>query len=45
MKKVFVVYAADNVGTAVVEPIRAGDRVGCNGERSDIQVIAGDDIA
>lgn len=45
MKKVFVVYAADNVGTVVVEPIRAGDRVGCNGERSDIQVIAGDDIA
>ena len=45
MKKVFVVYAADNVGTAVVESIRAGDEVGCNGERSDIQLVAQDDIA
>lgn len=45
MKKVFVVYVTDNVGTVVVEPIRAGDKVGCNGERSDIQVVAGDDIA
>ncbi len=45
MKKVFVVYRADNVGTAVVESIRAGDAVRCNGERSDIQLMAQDDIA
>lgn len=45
MKKVFVVYAEDNVGTAVLEPIRAGDAVATNGERSDIQVRARDDIA
>ncbi len=45
MKKVFVVYAADNVGTAVLEPIRAGDEVGCNGERNDLQVTAQADIA
>ena len=45
MKKVFVVYVTDNVGTAVVEPIRAGDAVRCNGERSDIQLTAQDDIA
>ena len=45
MKRVFVVYATDNVGTAVLEAIRAGDHVGCNGERSDLEVIALDDIA
>lgn len=45
MKKVFVVYVADNVGTAVLEPIHAGDEVGCNGERNDLQVTAQDDIA
>ena len=32
MKKVFVVYATDNVGTAVLEPIQTGDHVGCNGD-------------
>ena len=45
MKKVFVVYATDNVGTAVLEAIQAGDPVGCNGERSDLEVIAQDSIA
>ncbi len=45
MKKVFVVYATDNVGTAVLEAIRAGDHVGCNGERSDLEVVAQDPIA
>ena len=45
MKKVFVVYATDNVGTAVLEPIAAGDHVSSNGERSDLQVTARDDIA
>ena len=45
MKKVFVVYATDNVGTAVLEPISAGDHVTCNGERRDIEIVAGDDIA
>ncbi len=45
MKKVFVVYATDNVGTAVLEPIHTGDHVGCNGERSDLEVVALDPIA
>ena len=45
MKKVFVVYATDNVGTAVLEAIQTGDHVGCNGERSDLEVIALDPIA
>ena len=45
MKKVFVVYATDNVGTAVLESIQTGDHVGCNGERSDLEVIALDPIA
>ncbi len=45
MKKVFVVYASDNVGTAVLEPIQVGDQVGCNGERSDLEVRALDNIA
>lgn len=45
MKTVFVVYASDNVGTAVLEPIHSGDPVVTNGERSDIQVTARADIA
>ncbi len=45
MKKVFVVYATDNVGTAVLESINAGDHVTCNGERRDIEIVAQDDIA
>ena len=45
MKKVFVVYATDNVGTAVLEPLSAGDHVSCNGERRDIEIVAQGDIA
>jgi len=45
MKKVFVINAEDNVGTAVVESIVAGDEVVANGERNDIQVTANNDIA
>ena len=45
MKTVFVVYADDNVGTAVLEPIQAGYNVSTNGERSDIQLTARADIA
>lgn len=45
MKTVFVVYQDDNVGTAVLQPISAGDSVASNGERSDIQLTAHADIA
>ena len=45
MKKVFVVYATDNVGTVVLESIAAGDHVTCNGERRDIEIVAQNDIA
>ena len=45
MKTVFVVYATDNVGTAVLDPIAEGDTVATNGERSDIQLTARADIA
>ena len=45
MKKVFVVYATDNVGTAVLESIESGDHLSCNGERRDIEIVALDDIA
>ena len=45
MKKVFVVYATDNVGTVVLEPIQIGDHVSCNGERRDIEIVAQADIA
>ena len=45
MKKVFVVNSSDNVGTAVVEPIVQGDDVVSNGERSDVQVSANNNIA
>jgi len=45
MKKVFVIDAGDNVGTAVVSPIEKGDEVGTNGKISDIVVHANDDIA
>lgn len=45
MKKVFVIDAGDNVGTAVVSAIQAGDEVGTNGRITDINVIANDDIA
>lgn len=40
MKKVFVIDQADNVGTAVGEPIQAGETVGTEGRVTDITVIA-----
>lgn len=45
MKKVFVIDANDNVGTAVVEPIQKGDEVGTNGRITDVVVTARADIA
>lgn len=45
MKKVFVIDENDNVGTAVVAAINAGEEVGTNGKISDITVKANDDIA
>ena len=45
MKKVFVIDAEDNVGTAVVEAINSGDEVGTNGRITDIVVTANSDIA
>lgn len=45
MKKVFVIDASDNVGTAVVEALQAGDAVGTNGRITDITVTATGDIA
>lgn len=44
MKKVFVVEKEDNVGTAVGEPIVAGDMVGTEGRITDVTVKANDDI-
>lgn len=44
MKKVFVVEKQDNVGTAVGEPILAGDAVGSEGRITDAVVTANDDI-
>lgn len=44
MKKVFVIDADDNVGTAVVEALQSGDAVGTNGRISDITVTASSDI-
>jgi len=44
MKKVFVVEKEDNVGTAVGEPIRAGDLVGAEGRVSGLSVTARADI-
>lgn len=45
MKKVFVIGETDNVGTAVVAAISAGEEVGTNGRISDIAVTANADIA
>ena len=45
MKKVFVIDAEDNVGTAVVEAINSGDEVGTNGRITEIVVTASADIA
>ncbi|MEW6577969.1 MAG: UxaA family hydrolase [Chloroflexota bacterium] len=44
MKKVFVVEKEDNVGTAVGEPIRAGETVGTEGRERDLTVVARADI-
>lgn len=44
MKKVFVVEKADNVGTAVGEPIQKGDAVGTDGRVTDLTVTATTDI-
>ena len=44
MKKVFVIDASDNVGTAVVEAVNEGDEVGTNGRVTDIVVTAHGDI-
>lgn len=44
MKKVFVVEKEDNVGTAVGEPIRAGDQVGTEGRVKAVTVTAKADI-
>ena len=45
MKKVFVVEKEDNVGTAVGEPIRAGETVGTEGRERDLTLVARADIA
>lgn len=45
MKKVFVVDKQDNVGTAVGEPILAGEDVGTEGRVTDLTVKAHADIA
>jgi altronate dehydratase small subunit len=44
MKKVFVIDAADNVGTVVVEALQKGDPVGTNGRIADVTVTANMDI-
>lgn len=44
MKKVFVIHENDNVGTAVVEALSAGDEVGTNGRVTDVVVRANQDI-
>lgn len=45
MKKVFVIEETDNVGTAVGEPIEAGEEVGTGGRVVSVTVTANDDIA
>lgn len=44
MKKVFVIEQADNVGTAVGEPIKAGETVGTAGRVTDVTIVAHEDI-
>jgi altronate dehydratase small subunit len=44
MKKVFVIEKIDNVGTAVTEPIQAGETVGTNGRVTDVTIVARADI-
>jgi altronate dehydratase small subunit len=45
MKYVFVIEEADNVGTAVGEPVKKGDEVGTQGRVTGVAVTANDDIA
>lgn len=45
MNKVFVVDKEDNVGTAVGEPIKAGETVGTEGRVTDVTVTANADIS
>lgn len=45
MKKVFVIDTEDNVGTAVLEPIVAGDSVQAYGRIKDVTVVASANIA
>lgn len=44
MKKVFVIEPADNVGTAVGEPIKAGETVGTAGRVTDVTIVVHEDI-
>ncbi|GAB4575621.1 MAG: UxaA family hydrolase [Anaerolineae bacterium] len=44
MKKVFVIDARDNVGTAVLEPIAVGDTVQAYGQVRDVTVVANNAI-
>jgi altronate dehydratase small subunit len=44
MKKVFVIEKEDNVGTAVGEPIKAGETVGTAGRVTGVTVVATRDI-
>ena len=44
MKKVFVVEKEDNVGTAAIEALEAGDEVGTEGRVTDVTVTAHADI-
>ena len=45
MAKVFVIDKEDNVGTAVLDPIQAGDTVEAYGRVMGITVVANNDIA
>lgn len=45
MKKVFVIDVEDNVGTAVLEPVVAGDSVQAYGRIKDVTVVASSDVA
>ena len=45
MGKVFVIDKEDNVGTAVLDPIQAGETVEAYGRVTGIRVVAGQDIA
>jgi altronate dehydratase small subunit len=45
MGKVFVIDKEDNVGTAVLDPIRAGETVEAYGRVTGVSVVARDEIA